>query len=153
MVRERSRAMTAFWQDFLYGIRMLVKKPGFTVTAGVSVALGIAANTVIFSLINTTLLRPLTFPEPDGLMAIWTVPLNNPDRRNSVNVPGYLAWKQQARSFTSMGGYFFSTVNLGAEENGAPAERVLGFYPTPSLFETLGIKTAVGRVFTEEEGQ
>ena len=62
--------MTSFWQDIVYGFRMLLKKPGFTTVASLSLALGIGANTVIFSLINTTLLRPLGFPEPDKLMVV-----------------------------------------------------------------------------------
>ena len=57
--------MTTFWQDVQFGVRMLVKRPAFTIVAALSLALGIGANTVIFSLINTTLLRPLPFDDPD----------------------------------------------------------------------------------------
>ena len=65
--------MRTFWQDVQYGLRMLVKRPGFTIVAALSLALGIGANTVIFCLINTTLLRPLPFEDPDKLVIIWTV--------------------------------------------------------------------------------
>ena len=118
--------MITIWQDTVYGLRMLIKKPSFTAVAALSLALGIAANTIIFSLIDTTLLRPLTFRDPGRLLAIWTVPNQNPDRRNGVNVPSYLAWREQNRSFDSMGAFFGFSVNIGAEENGAPAERIDG---------------------------
>lgn len=71
--------MTTLWQDIVYGFRALLKKPGFTIVAALSLALGIAANTVIFSLINTTLLRSLPYPDPSKLVVIWSVPLQHPD--------------------------------------------------------------------------
>ena len=77
--------MTTFWQDVQFGVRMLVKRPAFTIVAALSLALGIGANTVIFSLINTTLLRPLPFVDPDSLVVIWTVPAQNKDARDGVN--------------------------------------------------------------------
>ncbi len=76
--------MTALWQDIIYGFRILLKKPAFTAVAALSLALGIGANTVIFSLINTTLLRPLPFPNADRLVMIWSVPLDNKDQTNGV---------------------------------------------------------------------
>jgi putative ABC transport system permease protein len=145
--------MNGLWQDVVYGFRTLLKRPGFTAVAALSLALGIAANTVIFSLINTTLLRPLPFRDAGRLMAIWTVPQQRPDQRNSSNVSAYLAWREQSRSFESMGAFFGIDRSIGAEENGAPAERIGGQFFTPSLFETLGVKPALGRVFTEEEGK
>lgn len=70
-------------QDALHGFQMLLKTPGLTAVAALSLALGIGANTVIFSLINGTLLRPLAFPNPDRLVVIWKVPLDHLDQRNN----------------------------------------------------------------------
>src|SRR5947209_12446891 len=95
--------MTSLWQDIVYGFRVLLKKPGFTVVAALSLALGIGANTVIFSLINTTLLRPLPYPDPGRLVMIWSVPTDKPDQRNGVLAVNYLAFQERAKSFDSMG--------------------------------------------------
>ena len=145
--------MTTVWQDILYGFRMLVKKPGFTVAAVLSLALGIGANTVIFSLINNALLRPLPFRDPGRLMMISTVPDRRPDQRNSVNVPSYFAFAAQNQSFESIGAFFGTGATAAADENGAPPEALSGLNFTPSLFGTLGLKPVLGRVFTEEEGK
>ncbi len=83
--------MLALRQDMLHGFQMLLKKPGFTAAAALSLALGIGANTIIFSLINGTLLKPLAFPDPDRLMVVWTTPLDHPDQRNNVNVSTFFA--------------------------------------------------------------
>ncbi|HYR90626.1 MAG TPA: ABC transporter permease [Terriglobia bacterium] len=145
--------MTALRHDILYGIRLLLNKPGFTLIAALSLGLGIGANTTIFSLINTTLLRPLAFPNPDRLVAIWTVPAQNRNQRNVVNLPSYTAWRQQNRSFDSIGGFFGASVNAGAGEQGTTAEKLNGQYFSDSMFETLGAKPAVGRLYTAEESK
>jgi putative ABC transport system permease protein len=121
--------------------------------AALSLALGIAANTVIFSLINTTLLRPLPFADSRRLMAMWTAPLDRTDQHDSVSIAMYLDWKEHARSFESMGSLFGSGSETGAEENGRPAEHLSGQYFSPSMFQTLGVTVAMGRTFTEEEGK
>jgi putative ABC transport system permease protein len=145
--------MISLWQDILYGLRMLCRKPGFTSIAVLSLALGIGANTVIFSLINTTLLHSLPFREPERLMAIWTAPQQRQSQRDSTNVSAYLAWREQSRSFESMGAFFGISRTIGAEQNGAPAERLDGQFFTPSLFGTLDVKPQIGRIFTEDEGK
>src|SRR5262245_44238611 len=126
--------MTTLWQDILYGYRTLLKKPGFMIVAALSLALGIAANTVIFSLVNTTLLQPLPFNEANRLVAIWTVRQPRIDQFNSTNVSAYLAWRERSRSFESMGGFFGIGRTIGAEQNGTPAEGIFGQFFTPSLF-------------------
>jgi putative ABC transport system permease protein len=88
--------MKTFWQDFQYGLRMLVKRPGVTVVAALSLALGIGANTVIFSLINTTLLRPLPFEDPNSLLVIWTVPAQDKSARNGVNFSAYTTFREKS---------------------------------------------------------
>jgi hypothetical protein len=95
--------MTTAWQDILYGFRMLLKKPGFTLVAALSLALGIGANTVIFSLIDTTLLRPLPYKDPGRLVMIWSVPQDHRDQLNGPTAYNYLAFQQRAQSFEAMG--------------------------------------------------
>src|SRR5688572_13411417 len=119
--------MRNLWQDLLYGCRTLMKKPAFTIVAALSLALGIGANTVIFSLINTTLLRPLPFEDPDKLMVIWTVPLQDRTQQNAMNVSSYYALRDKSQSFESIGALTGSIKNLGAEKGGAPAERISGY--------------------------
>lgn len=155
--REMHREARSFlWveqvrKDILYGLRMLFHNPGFTAVAVLSLAIGIGANTIIFSLLNTTLLRPLDYKDPGRLVAIWTVPKGRPNQLRSVNVSSYLAWKERAKSFESMGFFFGFESSLGREENGAPAERIGGQFISSSLFATLGVAPALGRTFTEEE--
>ena len=145
--------MRTFWQDLQYGLRMLVKRPGFTIVAALSLALGIGANTVIFSLINTTLLRPLPFEDPDKLVIIWTVPAQNKSARNGVNISAYTTFREKSQSFEAMGALTGISKNLGAEENGAPAERISGWRFAPSVFQVLRVKPALGRFYTEDEDQ
>src|SRR6516162_11764946 len=95
--------MTILWQDFVYGFRMLLKKPAFMAVAALSLGLGIGANTVIFSLINTTLLRPLPFPDAGKLMVIWTVPLQNRTQRSGVNFTSYTTFRDHSQTLESIG--------------------------------------------------
>ncbi|MBV9399292.1 MAG: ABC transporter permease [Bryobacterales bacterium] len=145
--------MSTLWQDVIYGFRMLVKRPGFTSVAALSLALGIGANTLVFSLINGTLLRPLPFPDPGKMVVIWSSPLNRPDQRNNVNVSSYFAYRDRSQSYTAVGAFNGGTAVIGAEENGAPAERINGETFTPSMFKAIGVQPILGRIFTDEEDQ
>ncbi len=143
--------MTTTWQDIVYGYRMLLKKPGFTAIAALSLALGIGANTVIFSLIDTTLLRPLPFAQPDRLVSIFSVPLDHPDQRNGPTAYNLLAFQQHAKSFEAMGGIRTQVCNIGSDSHGQPPERVDCENYMPSVFTTLGVKPILGRVLNEDE--
>jgi len=145
--------MTALWRDIIYGFRILLKKPGFTAVAALSLALGIGANTVIFSLINTTLLRPLPFPDADRLVMIWSVPLDNKDQLNGVMALNYNAFHEKGQSFEAMGGIRTNVCNVGSDEHGQPPERVDCEGYTPSMFQALGVKPVLGRVLAEDENQ
>ena len=145
--------MNTVVQDLIYGFRLLLKKPGFTIVAALSLALGIGANTVIFSLINTTLLRPLGFPRPDQLVVIWTVPLQHKDQRSPVNGSTYFHFRDKGQSYEAFGVFNGSIKNLGAEKDGAPAERLDEETFSPSMFQVIGVRPQLGRVFTEAEDQ
>jgi putative ABC transport system permease protein len=145
--------MKDVWQDLLYGCRMMIRKPAVTVIAALSLALGIGANTVIFSLINTTLLRPLPYEDPGKIMVIWTVPLKDRSQQNAMNVTSYYAIRDKSQSLESIGALTGSIKNLGAEKDGAPAERITGYGFAPAVFKALGVKPAMGRLYTDDEDQ
>src|SRR5262245_9332199 len=138
--KEENRRMRILWQDLLYGCRMLLKKPALTIVAALSLGLGIGANTVIFSLINTTLLRPLPFKDPAQLMVIWTVPLQDRTQQNSPNYSVYSTMRDRVQTIESIGAITNSIKNLGADKGGVPAERISGWGFSPKVFEALGVK-------------
>jgi putative ABC transport system permease protein len=143
--------------DFVCGLRGLRRTPGFTAIASISLALGIGANTLVFSLLDATLLKPLSLAEPDRLVTIWNVPdTTQPDRLGTSSISRYVAFRDLARSFESVAahnGLACAIRNLGFDANGAPAERILGQTVSPSMFRTLGVRPLMGRTFTEAENQ
>ena len=145
--------MTTLWQDIHYGLRMLGKRPGFTAVAALSLALGIGANTIIFSLIHNTLLRPLNYPDPDKLVVVWQVPQKHKDQRNTLTVSAYFDFRDHNQSFTALGAFNGMPHNLGAEQNGEPAERVNAQTFTPAMFAAIGVKPMMGRTYTDAEDQ
>jgi len=145
--------LRTIWQDLLYGFRMLLKKPGFTIVAALSLGLGIGANATIFSIINATLLADLPYPDANRLTVLWTSPLNRPGIHNYVTAGNYLAWRDRNQSFQSVGGLYSFPSNLGAERDGSPAERLDGAHFSFSMWEVLGVKPWKGRLFTQDEDQ
>jgi predicted permease len=154
-VKERSREMWTFfwletlWQDLRYGIRTLRKNPGFTMTAVLTLALGIGANTAIFSVVDAVLLRPLPFPAADRLVRIWESKPQAGYFRNVVNGLNFLDWREQNRSFESMAAISDATVNLKIE--GEPLA-VPGLSVSPQFFSVLRVTPYLGRTFTAEDG-
>jgi len=167
MVRELSRDeifsrfIDESVRDIRQGFRSLSRHKGFTAVAAISLAIGIGANTFIFSLTNSTLLNPLGYPDPDRLVTIWTVPDRNHKLNASItvdtitsSVTRYFAIRQQGRSFEGVGAFNGGACGgrtLGADGPGTAAERVYGQCFTPSLFHLLGVKPFMGRTFTEDE--
>jgi putative ABC transport system permease protein len=143
--------MTTLWQDVVYGFRMLMKKPGFTAIAAFSLALGIGANTAIFSLVNTVLLSSLNYRDPSRLVMVETTPPGHPETSEPATVPDYIAWKEQNRSFEMLGAGDGGLLDLGVGENGRAPERLEGEGFSPAVFEILGVRPLLGRTFTADE--
>jgi predicted permease len=145
--------MTTLWQDITYGIRMLIKKPGFTIAAILSLALGIGANTTIFSIINATLLSSMPFKDPGSLMIVWSNRTNEPDERGPATATQFRTWKDNSKSFDAMGAYYGLVANLGGEQDGSYAESIEITQFSHTMWDTLGVKPLLGRVFTKDEDQ
>src|SRR5262249_18768708 len=147
--RDKSRLgwIESLWQDLRYGVRMLLKKPGFTAVAVITLALGIGANAVIFSVVNTALLRPLPFDDPDRLIMIRETKL--PEFTDfSVGPATFLDWKNQNTVFERLVAMTDASLTLiGA---GDP-ERLRGMRVTDGFFAMLGARPQIGRDFLPEE--
>ena len=136
------------WQDLRYGLRMLVRNPGFTIVAVIALALGIGANSAIFSVVNTVLLKPLPYKNPDALMTVWEdathmgFPFNTPSPANFID------WREQNTVFEGMAAMAQRSFNLtGAGE----PERFDGRKVSSNLFTILGVEPVLGRNFLPEE--
>jgi hypothetical protein len=142
--------------DLLGGIRALRRAPGFTLAAGLSLALGIGANTLVFSLLDSTVLEPIALPNPDRLVAIWTVPAERPEQLGTSSITRYTSFRDLTRSFESVAAYngiACGVKNLGFEQDGVAPERILGQTVSPSMFRTLGVQPIIGRAFTDAEDE
>jgi len=140
------RLLSGLGQDIRYGFRTLRKNPGFTAVAMLALALGIGANTAIFSVVNAVLLRPLAYPDPDRLLTIFET--TSEFSQSSVAYPNYLDWRRESRAFTDMGAFRNDDVNFtGAGE----PEQVSGEYVSASLFPMLGVTPFLGRNFLPGE--
>jgi putative ABC transport system permease protein len=138
--------MKDFWQDLRYGARILLKKPSFTLIAVLTLALGIGANTAIFSLVNAVLLRSLPFAEPERL--VWTWGEFSGGNRASTSPPDFLDYRANNRTFEELAAMLFNSFNVTG--SGEP-ERVIGSTVTANFFQALGVKLIQGRAFTPEE--
>jgi predicted permease len=138
--------MEAFWKDVRFGVRMLIGSPGFTATAILTLALGIGANTALFSVVNGVLLNPLRFPQADRLVTLYE---NKPHfEYGSISYPNFLDWQNNNRTFQSMAAYRpddFSVTGTG------DPERVEGVMVSAEFFPTLEVQPVLGRGFSAEE--
>jgi predicted permease len=142
--------MDTFLSDIRYAVRNLIKRPGFTAIAILTLAVGIGANSTIFSAVNALLLKPLPFPELDRVVAIWD---KNPIRgydHNEVAFANYLDWRAQNQSFEQLALYRWWSANLTGVES---PERLQGFLVTGNFFDVIGTKPIMGRTFYEQENQ
>src|SRR4029079_4765792 len=136
--------------DIRYALRNLLRRPTFTLIAVVTLALGIGANTAIFSVFNALLLKPLPFPDLDRVVAIWDKMPSRGVVHNEVAFANYLDWKSQAQSFEQLGLYRWWNANLTGVD---PPERLQGFLVTANFLDITGIKPIMGRTFSSEENQ
>jgi len=130
---------------------MLIRNPGFTLISILALGLGIGANTAIFSVVNSILLRPLPFKSPEGLAMIWEKNIPRNRDRNVVSPANYLDWRDQNQSFEQIGAYLFTLQALNLATAGGEPERVMNAPVTSELFNVLGIQPAMGRSFAKED--
>src|SRR5215470_8251672 len=152
--KERSRDargvrwLENVWQDIRFGARMLLNKPGFTLIAVITLALGVGANSVIFSFFNGILLRPLPFQQPEQLVLLDEIASKRGAASLGVSFPNYLDWRAQNQVFSDLGGYQEITFTLTGVGD---AEALPGAMASDRLFELLGVAPQLGRTFTPEE--
>jgi putative ABC transport system permease protein len=137
--------------DLRYALRMMMKSPAFTAVAIVTLALGVGANSAIFSVVNAVLLRPLGYEKPEQLVSIWSTNPKEGTKQEVASFPDFNDWRQQARSFSGMAGFAtFSPILGGAD--GEP-ERIQAGRSVGDLFSVLGVQPLLGRKFLEEENE
>jgi predicted permease len=138
--------MRTLWQDLRYGLRMLTKSPGFAAVAILTLALGIGANTAIFSIVNGVLLNPLPYPHPQELTVLFEHTTNF--EKSSISYPNFLDWQRTNSTFASMAAYRHEDFNITG--SGEP-ERMRGGMVSAEFFPTLGVKPLLGRLFIHDE--
>jgi predicted permease len=135
-------------KDLRFGVRMLRKDPSFTAIAVLTLALGIGANTAIFSVVNAVLLRPLPFPQAERLVLVWATDAEGGRTEDVATYPNFEDWKASSRSFEGMAAFTTRGMTL---MGGDQAETVEAVQATPGLFETLRVRPALGRTFQSGE--
>ena len=146
-ITQRTLALNTLVQDVRYGLRMLAKSPGFTAVAVLTLALGIGANTAVFTFVNAVLLKPLPYPNSDQVVFIAERP---PHRADLVDVHplNFLEWEEQARSFEALVLTQSIPVNIIGPDG---AEQISGMWITAGLSKVFGVAPMLGRGFNEEE--
>jgi hypothetical protein len=140
--------LTSLPQDLRYGARVLVKSPGFSLIAILTLALGIGANTAIFSVVNGVLLNPLPFHDPNQLVSLFQ---EIPNFKNgSISYPNFTDWRRMNTTFAGMAAYRSAGFNLSG--SGEP-ERLHGEMISAGFFEILGVNPIMGRTFTAADDQ
>jgi predicted permease len=143
--------MTTLLHDVRYGLRMLLKSPGFTAIALLTLALGIGANTAIFSYVNAWLIHPIPYPQPDRLMVLLSHDTKKGWTSNGViSTADFLDFQQQNTSFEQLASWTQWDFNLTSD---GPPDRVIGGLVSWNFFQTLGAKPIMGRVFLEQESR
>ncbi|HEY1677773.1 MAG TPA: ABC transporter permease [Candidatus Sulfotelmatobacter sp.] len=145
--------MIGRFHDFRFAVRRLVKSPGFTLVAVLTLGLGIGANTAIFSVVNGVLLRPLPFQEPDRLVRVWHIPPSKsfPGMTEfAVSAANYVDWQRQNRVFERMAIYSYRGFTLTGVDK---PERIDATAVSADFFGTLGVRPMLGRIFSADEDQ
>jgi putative ABC transport system permease protein len=143
--------METLLQDVRYSVRTLVKSPGFTAVAVLALALGIGANTAVFTVVDAALLRPLPYDEPDRLVHLWETKLQDQFSQHEASYPDFLDWQENTRSFEGLAGYMDGgSVTLAGRDE---PERIKATVVTPNFFDLLGAAPILGRTFQPEDAQ
>jgi hypothetical protein len=140
--------MSTFVGDLRHGIRLLRHSPGFTAVAVGALALGIGANTAVFSTVDAVLLRPLPYHDPDRLAMVWEDSTAAGFPKNTPAPGNFSEWKQRNHVFADIAATRGLVANLTKD---GPPEQVLGRSVTANFFAVLGVTPVAGRTFTEEE--
>ncbi len=149
--QNRAIYMDNLRQDLRFAFRQLWKRPVFSIIALAMLALGIGANTAIFSVVHTVLLRPLPFQEPDRIVRIWESRLDQGWERASVAPGNFWDFREMNRTFEDLGAYRFSSANLTGLEH--PEQLSMGRVTSGFFGEILGVRPVLGRTFLPEEGE
>lgn len=136
-------------QDVRYALRLMAQRPGFTAAVILTLALGIGANTAVFTVINAVLLRPLPFGDPDRLMAVWENDRVNGKPRYQVAPANFKDWQEQTRAFEHMAAFREESANFTADGDAAP---VPGAVVTANFFDAMGVRPLLGDGFKPEHG-
>jgi putative ABC transport system permease protein len=142
--------METILNDVRYAVRLWIRSPGVAAVAVLTLALGIGANTTMFSVVNATLLRPLPFPDPDRLATVWKGRIENPKNLNIVSLPNYRDWKAENHAFAEMALFDSAGRGYNLTSQGEP-EQVSGLRVTAGFFAVLGVRPMLGRTFLPEE--
>lgn len=148
--QSKSNLIADLWQDLRYAFRILIKNPGFTFVAVIALALGIGANSAIFSVVNSVLLRPLPYKNPEQLMMVWEDASRHGYPRDTPAVANFIDWRDQAQTFEGMAAMAMRSFNLTGI--GDP-EKIEGRRVSTNLFSLLGVEPQLGRVFSPTEDQ
>jgi hypothetical protein len=140
--------MNGLAQDLRYALRQLRKSPGFTAVAVLTLALGIGANSAIFSVVNAVLLRPLAYENPNRLVMVWEQSLHRGWFENIVSSANFLDWKKQNHVFADMAAFESGSFNLTGENR---PEQIAGQRVTANLLSVPGVQSWRGRLFVPEE--
>jgi putative ABC transport system permease protein len=146
--------MQTLWHDLRYGARMLFKSKGFTAVAVLALALGIGANTAIFSVVNAVILRPLPFAEQERLIVVWKQDQTASNPFVELSVPEFVDWQKQSTVFESVAAMPTTVYGYGyvlSERGGEEPSQIESARVSASFFPTLGVKAALGRAFVAEE--
>ena len=147
---QPQRLEDEMFQDLRYGVRMLLKNPGFTIVAMVTLALGIGVNTGIFSIVNAVLLRPLPFTDPARLVTVWESNAAKGQTHGAVGGANFTDWKNQNQVFDSLVAYFSWNYNLTGDDQ---SQRLEAAVVSAGFFQMLGAEAALGRVLLPEDDQ
>src|SRR5215204_479218 len=134
-------------QNMVYGLRTLLKSPGFTITSVLTLALGIGATTAIFSVVYTTLFEPMPYPKPDQLVVVWS---KNAEGRTEVSSADFLDWKKRSKSFQRLEAWSGGNINISTSDR---PQQVEGSIMTPGFNTLTGSGMFLGRDFLPEDGE